>query len=97
MFLHRFQQGGLCFGWCPVDFVCQQYICKDRTFDENHSPLTAVVLLQDFSPGDVGWHQVGRKLDSLKIQMKDLRDRLHQQRLRQARCSCDQAVPARKQ
>ena len=54
-------------------------------------------LLENFRPGDIRRHQVGRELNALKLQMKHLRDRPHEQRLGQARCAGNQAVPARKQ
>ena len=54
-------------------------------------------LLQDFRPRNVRRHQIGRELNPLKLQMKNLRDRPHQQRLGQARRAGDQAVAAGKQ
>ena len=45
----------------------------------------------------IGRHQIRRELNPLKLEVKDLSDRPHQQRLCQTRCPCDQTVPARKQ
>jgi hypothetical protein len=45
--------------------------------------LPSRCVFEDFRAGDVGRHQVGSELDSLKFQMKDLGDRFHQQRFGQ--------------
>ena len=68
-------------------------LAKIGPFDELHPPPPAADLFQDLRAGDVGRHQIGRELDALKLEMKDLGDRAHQQRLRQARRPGDQAVP----
>ena len=51
-------------------------------------------VLQDLHAGDVRRHQVGRELDAPELEVEDLRDRFHEQRLRQAGRAGDEAVPA---
>jgi hypothetical protein len=45
----------------------------------------AALLVEHLGAGDVGRHQVGRELDPLERQVEDLRERLDEQRLGQAR------------
>ena len=55
------------------------------------------LLVQDLGPGDVRRHQIRRELDPLEVEMQDVRERLDQQRLRQARHAGDETVPAGEQ
>ena len=97
MLLHRFEQRCLSLRRRPVDFVRQQHVGEDRSLHEHHPPLPGLVLLQNLRPGDVGWHQVGRELNALKIEMEHLRNRLHEQRLRQSGRSRDETMPTREE
>ena len=96
MFLHGFEQRGLRLGRRAVDFVGQDHVGEDRAGHEGELPFAAGVL-QNLRAGDVGGHEVGRELDALELEMKDLRDGFHEQRLGQAGRAGDQAMPAGKQ
>ena len=85
MLLHGFQQRGLGLRRRAIDFIGQQNIGKDRTFDELHPSQAVAGFFQDLRAGDIRRHQVRRELNSLKLEMKDLGDRADQQRLGQSR------------
>ena len=55
------------------------------------------VLLDDVGAGDIGRHQIGRELDALEQQPQHLRHGAHQQRLRGAGQTGDQAMAADEQ
>ena len=93
VFLHRFEHGRLSLGGRPVDFVGQDHVGEDGAFDEYHLPLM-IGLLEDLRPGDVGGHEVRRKLDTLKCHMEQLRQGLDQQGLGQTGRPGHEAVPA---
>ena len=97
MLLHRFQQGGLRLGRSAVDLISQDHVGEDRPLDELHAATALAGLFEDFRAGDIRRHQVGRELNSLKFQVKDLGDRAHQQRLRQPGRAGDQAMPTSEQ
>ncbi len=63
---------------------------------EGHLPAFAGVL-ENFRAGDVRRHQVGRELDALELEMENLRDGFHEQRLGQAGRAGDQAMAAGEQ
>ena len=44
--------------------------------------MTAL-FIEDFRPGDVGRHQVGRELDPLEAEIENLREGLDEERLRE--------------
>src|SRR5690242_5197591 len=62
-FLHCLQERGLCLRRSAVDFVGEQYICKDGP-----SPKIEVGgrNVEDVRAGYVGGHQVRRKLNPAK-------------------------------
>jgi hypothetical protein len=53
-----------------------------------------LVLHDDRGAGDVGGHQVGRKLDAAVLQVEHAGEGAHQARLAQARHTLEQRVPA---
>src|SRR4029079_1248500 len=65
---------------------------KNRTLDELHPASPVAAVFEDLRAGDIRWHQVGRKLDSLELQVKHLRQRSDQQCLGQPRSARDQAM-----
>ena len=97
MLLHRFQQGGLRLGRSAVDLVGQDHVGEDRPFDKLHPAAAVAGLFEDFRAGDVRRHQVGRELNALKLEVKDLRDRADEQGLRQPGRPGDQAMTAGEQ
>ena len=97
MLLHRFEEGGLRLGRSPVDFIGQDDVGEDGPLDELHAAAAVAGLFEDFRAGDVRRHQVGRELNSLKFQVKDLGDRADEQGLRQPGRTGDQAMPAGEQ
>ena len=56
--------GGLRLGRCTVEFVGQDNVGEDGTFDE----LELSRLIQDLRSYDVGRHQVGSELDTAETQ-----------------------------
>ena len=96
MFLHGFEERGLGLGRRAVDLVGQDHVGENGAVHERHPPALPRVA-QDFGAGDVGGHEIGCELDALKFQMKDLRDRFHEERLGQTGSAGDQAVPAREE
>ena len=97
MFLHCFQQSRLSLWWGAVNFICKQHIGKNGARNEPHRSATSTVFFQNFSTSNVGWHQVGRKLDSVELEVEQLSDGLDEKCLRQSRCSGDQTVAASQQ
>jgi len=94
MFLHRLQQRRLGLRRRAVDLVGEDHVGEDRTTHEGEAAAAVAVVLQDLGAGDIRRHEVGRELDAREPQVENLRDRLHEQRLGEARCAGDQAVPA---
>ena len=90
--LHRLEQGRLRFGRGSVDLVGENHVAKDRPFDKLQPTLPVGQLLENLGPRDVGGHQVGGELDPLELEIEDLGERPHQQRLRQPRGTGHQAV-----
>jgi hypothetical protein len=70
--LHAFEQGGLGFGGGAVDFIGQHDVRKDRTGLKAKCAFAAgrtIALFGDnIGAHDIGWHQIGRKLDTSKFQ-----------------------------
>ena len=93
MLLHRFEQRGLRLRRRAVDFVRQHDVREDRPGREHHLPASrGRVFLDEVRAGDVRRHQVGRELDTRELQVEHARHRVNEQRLRQTRCTDDQAV-----
>ena len=97
MLTHGFQKCRLSFWRRAIDFVSQQYVGKNRAGDEPHGASATFIFFQYFGARDVRRHQVGSELNPAEFQIKQLSDRLHQQRLGQPRCSCDQTVASGEQ
>jgi hypothetical protein len=96
--LHRFEQCRLRFGRGAVDFVGQQDVRKDGAAHEGPGAVAGGgIFLDDVGTGDVGGHQVRRKLDAFKNQAKRLGHGAHQQGLGSSRQTGDQAVAAHEQ
>lgn len=76
--LHGLQERGLCFGRSAVNLVGQQHLGEDRSPLKHHPAMArAGVFLDDIGAGDVGRHEVGRELDTVKRQIHRLRQRTH--------------------
>ena len=78
-FLHSLQQGGLCFGWRPVDFVREDNIPEHRT----HNEFEVAVLVEHLTTQNITGHQIGCKLYPFEIQSQGLRYGIDHQSLRQ--------------
>ena len=94
--LHRFEQRGLRLGRSAVDFVGQNHVGEDRAGHKGHAPSLAG-FLENFRACDVRRHEVGRELDALEPEMKDLRDGFHQECLGEAGRAGDETMPAGEQ
>ena len=82
MLLHGFQECSLGLGRRSIDFVCENDVSEDRPLRELHG-TTAVGFCEDLGAGDVGWHEIGGKLNATKLKMEDLRYAADEQRFRQ--------------
>jgi len=97
MLLHGFEQCRLCLGRRAIDFVGEDHVREDRSFDELHATTAVARFFEDLRSGDVSGHQVRRELNTLKLEMEDLCDGPHEQRLGKPRRAGQQTVPARKE
>ena len=65
MFLHRFEQSGLCLRRRTIDFVSQHQVGEDRS-EMKHELAASVLLFEDRSSDDIARQQVGSELDALR-------------------------------
>ena len=92
---HGLQQRCLRLGRGAVDFIGEQHVGEDRPAHETEVALACLaVLLQDVRAGDVRRHQVGRELNAIGVERQGAREVGDQCRLREARHTHQQAVPA---
>src|SRR5207244_10436109 len=81
-----------------VDLVTEDDVAEDRSLDEAQSSTAgSLLLVEQLRPGNVGGHQVGRELDALEIERKQLGNAGDHQRLGQAGHSLEDAVPLAEQ
>ncbi len=92
-FLHGFQQGGLCFRGCAVDFIGQDDVGKDWAAIE----VKVSFFIHDFRAGDVGRHEVRGKLNAFKIQVEHIGYGADEEGFCQSGHSYQQAVAIAKQ
>ncbi len=71
MFLHRLQQRSLGLGWRTIDLVGKEHIGENRSLHEDHLAFIAG-LLKNLGACNVGRHQIGSKLNALKLQIEKL-------------------------
>ena len=72
-FLHRLEESRLGFGRRAVDFVREQHIRENGTFDEIElAPAGLGVFLNDVGAGDIAGHEVGRELDAVEAERENL-------------------------
>ena len=60
---HRFEQGALHLGGCPVDLIGKQQVVKQRTGLEDEAAILGAI---DVGPRQVGRKQIGSELDAVK-------------------------------
>ena len=92
MLLHRLQQRGLRLRGSAVDFIREQHVAKNRPWDE-HEFAAIRAFLQNLHARDVRRHEIRRELDAPELQVKNLCDGFHEQRLREPRRAGDETVP----
>src|SRR5262249_38594609 len=91
--LHRLQKRSLCLRRRSIDFVGEQYICENRSLEKLELSSTAAgVFLKNIRSGDVGRHQVRRKLNSVEFQVQNFRQSADEQCLGQTRHADEQTV-----
>ena len=88
---HRLEERRLGLRRRPVDLVRKQGVGEDRPFAELERPR---VLAVDAGPDNVGREQVGGELDSGEAGIERRRERPRHQRLRGARHSLQEHMPA---
>ena len=87
-------------GVLPVinDFVSQDHVREQRSFQEPPLPRTsAAVFFDDLRSRDVSWHQVGSELDAAERKIKSPGERAYHERLGQARNAFQEAMAAAEQ
>ncbi len=90
-FGHRFQQGALGLGRCPVQFIDQQQLREHRAGMEAE---TAIAAVEHRDADDVGRQQVAGALDAVEIQPQGLGQGVRQRGLAHARNILDQQMAA---
>jgi hypothetical protein len=101
--LHGLEQRSLRLRWRPVDLVGQNEVGENRPLQEPKSPPHAIRialrlrLLKDIGSGDVGWQEVGGELNAAEGKIERLRQRGHQQCLREPRHTDEQRVATRRE
>ena len=66
-------------------------------WDEEYHAALATGVLKNFRAGNVRWHEVGCEFNPLKVQMENLRDGFHEQRLGESGRAGDEAMPTGEQ
>ena len=92
--LHDLEERRLHLGRGPVDLVGEEHLGEDRALASDE-PL--LVLVVDQRADEIGRQKVGSELNTLKVEVDHLRQRLDGQRLRQARDALEQNVSARQE
>lgn len=81
MFLHGFEHGGLRLRRRAVDFVGEQDVREDRSFDESEGSPSLSVFFEHGCSGNIGRGQVRSELNASEIDVENLCDRLYDERL----------------
>src|SRR5262249_37439075 len=63
-FFHRFEEGRLHFCGSSIDLICKQYIVKKGPFSKDK---VAFFMNINFGSDEVGWKEIGGKLNAMKI------------------------------
>ena len=87
--LHGLQQSRLGFGRRSVDFIGQQESAKYRAFNQRKFIGLQIKYLRS---GNIGWHQIGCKLNPRKIGAHHMRKGSDQQCFGNARHAFNQCV-----
>ena len=96
LFLHRLEQRRLRLGRCPVNLIGKHDIGEHRTGLELQNLVTGVALLDDIRSHDVRGHQVGCELDSRRLQVEGVAQRLYEPGLSHAGNALEDGVALRK-
>ncbi len=94
MFLHRFQHRGLSLGGSSIDFVGQNNVREDRTFDEFKFTPAFGSFLKDICTGDVHRHQVGGELNTTEAKRHGLSQPTNQKCLGESRYAHQKRMPS---
>ena len=89
---HRLKECSLRLGACAIDLIDQHDIGKERPGTKDEAALARI---EDMHPDDVARHEVRRPLDAFKFTTQDVRQRLREQSLAQARHALHENVAAR--
>ncbi|CRF28989.1 Uncharacterised protein [Mycobacterium tuberculosis] len=92
LFLHRFKQRALCLRRRPVDLIGQDEIAKNRTRLEPVGRFPFQTKLDYVRSGNVGRHQIGRKLNAREAHIKRIGHRTNQHRFAEPRYPFEQRV-----
>ena len=91
-FGHGFEQGGLGFGGGAVDLVGQQHVREDRPRHKAEIAPAVLAVHDHAGAGNVGRHEVNRKLNPAEAEVQRLGQRADDQRLARSRHALDQDV-----
>ena len=75
-----------------VDFVGEEEVREDRTWDELEFAAGVGGGLEDLGADDVGWHEVRGELDALELEAEDFSERRDEEGLGQPWNAGDEAV-----
>ena len=92
--LHDLEQGALHLGGGAVDLICQQQVGKDGP---QRRVELAGLLVVDSCTYEIGGHEIGCELDTLKLPAYGLRQRLYRHGLGQTGDALHKDVPPRQQ
>lgn len=94
-FLHRLEQGGLCFGGGSVDFVGEDEIGEERTGLEFESFPTLVGFHHDIGADHIGGHEIGGELDALEFEVERVGEGTDEEGFAEARHAFEEDVSPR--
>jgi hypothetical protein len=97
-FLHGLEQGRLGFGGRAVDFVSEDQIGKDWSAVKHEFSASAFGIgLKNFGAGDVGGHEVRRKLNAAEVPSEKLGEGFHHEGFGETRHANHEHVAAGQQ
>lgn len=92
-FLHGFEKRRLRFRRRSVDFIREEQLGEDRSLIELKFGNAVAVLFENLASDDVRWHEVGRKLDSLRIKSENFCECADHDRFRESGDADQETVP----
>gem|GEM_PF-6790436 len=92
-FLHRLKESGLNLGWSTINLIREEEISKDWSTIRVEFGLRLIVHL---SSCKVSWKEIGRELNTCRVNPERTRNRLNGQGFGKSRNSFEEDVATRK-